>query len=538
MNKITKINIPVRNIYIDYPRHIRIPITNVSLQNSENNTKFVALCFYGIARSLNYALESIKNNILSVLQKNNVIYKIFFHTYTIEGIYHNPRAWEKNIKLDNELYKLLNADYLQVDDDSKIRKELKLDDYKTKPDIFWKKKHLTTDFFILGQYSKQQSYKMVKNSGIHFDNIIYLRPDVKYHTPFDMNFFDLVNDNTICMPDFQLWGYNDKYPQVNDRFSICNWKNYHIIGDSFSKLLQYSKSKSLHSETYLIWILVSNNIKWKYIRFNFTRIRANGFIIDEIFEKWQKPNSDMLIETSTVTKPLTYPKLGFIILRHINSVETNKYWQHCYDSIRKFYPENYIMIIDDNSHSEFVTEKKITNAHIIKSEYKGRGELLPYIYYLDNQFCETVVILHDSVFINRYIDFIIEDYKFIWDIEHYWDKTDKELEILKVFEDQSLLDFYLDKKLWKGCFGGMTVISYNFLKHVDNKYPLCNLIPHIKDRNSRMNFERVIACLIQKQSPNKTLFGNLHKYCNWGSVKFSERNNYNHLPMTKIWTGR
>ena len=37
------------------------------------------------------------------------------------------------------------------------------------------------------------------------------------------------------------------------------------------------------------------------------------------------------------------------MLRHVNNTETNKYWIHCYNCIRKYYPENKILIIDDNS---------------------------------------------------------------------------------------------------------------------------------------------------------------------------------------------
>jgi hypothetical protein len=40
-------------------------------------------------------------------------------------------------------------------------------------------------------------------------------------------------------------------------------------------------------------------------------------------------------------------KIGFIILRHVNNETTNYYWQDCYNHIRKYYPENIIMIIDD-----------------------------------------------------------------------------------------------------------------------------------------------------------------------------------------------
>ena len=40
--------------------------------------------------------------------------------------------------------------------------------------------------------------------------------------------------------------------------------------------------------------------------------------------------------------------IGFIMLRHVNSEETGKYWKVCYSRIRKYYPEVQILLIDDN----------------------------------------------------------------------------------------------------------------------------------------------------------------------------------------------
>ena len=50
-------------------------------------------------------------------------------------------------------------------------------------------------------------------------------------------------------------------------------------------------------------------------------------------------------------------KIGFIILRHVNNVQTNNYWNHCYNCIRKYYPEFLILIIDDNSNNEYIKEQ-------------------------------------------------------------------------------------------------------------------------------------------------------------------------------------
>ena len=92
-------------------------------------------------------------------------------------------------------------------------------------------------------------------------------------------------------------------------------------------------------------------------------------------------------------------KIGFIILRHVSNNITNEYWKECYSCIKRFYPKNRILIIDDNSDYAYVTDDPLDNTMIIRSEYTKRGEYLPYYYYLKTNFCETAVILHDSVFI-------------------------------------------------------------------------------------------------------------------------------------------
>lgn len=231
-------------------------------------------------------------------------------------------------------------------------------------------------------------------------------------------------------------------------------------------------------------------------------------------------------------------KIGFIILRHVNDDLTNKYWNYCYRCIRKYYPENEIMILDDNSNYKYIVEDQpLYKTTVIQSEYYGRGELLPYYYYLCNKLFDTAVILHDSVFINSSIDLKVEKYKFIWDFEHYFDQIEIETSMIKIFNDKELLDFFNNKDLWKGCFGGMSIITHDYLTYVNSKYDIGKLIDVIKTRNDRCCFERIIACLLQKNEKRETILGNIHAYCRWG-ITFEEKENFTHLPIIKVWTGR
>ena len=230
-------------------------------------------------------------------------------------------------------------------------------------------------------------------------------------------------------------------------------------------------------------------------------------------------------------------KYGFIILRHVKCAMTNIYWMKCYECIRRYYPENKIMIIDDNSSKEFISTKQLQNTTIIYSEYPGRGELLPYIYYLKHKLFDTAIIIHDSVFINRYIDFSVEKYKILWEFEHDWDEITDETKLIKLLNGNELLEFYKEKQFWKGCFGGMVIISHEFLVSLNNKYNFSILLDHILTRQNRMSFERVIACVLQKNHKKQTLLGNIHNYCPWG-ITLQHVDYFTHLPMIKVWTGR
>ena len=231
-------------------------------------------------------------------------------------------------------------------------------------------------------------------------------------------------------------------------------------------------------------------------------------------------------------------EVGFIVLRHVNNELTDKYWVHCYDCIRQYYPEYPILIIDDNSNYEYISEKVLYKTTIINSEYPGRGELLPYYYYLHNKLFNKAIIIHDSVFVNSLIDTNVDKYKIIWHFEHDWDIPRDELSLLNLLNDNSLFDFYLSKDLWKGCFGGMSIITHDYLIFINDKYDISKLLIHIKTRTDRMAFERVIACLLQKdEKEEKSLLGNIINYCNWGGT-FNDKDTYKHLPLIKVWTGR
>lgn len=237
----------------------------------------ICLGFFGITRSLKHTIESINNNILDVLKLNNIEYDIYLHTYYLNS-YSNKRHNEivNTTDIDNSEYKLLNADYIEIDHQDTIKKKINLSSYRTHPDP-WYSDYNSVDNFILGQYSKLRLTNMIEKSKINYDYILFMRPDCLYLDKLPIDFFNLVNDNSIIIPNFHLFG---TIP-FNDRFCISNMKTYKIYGHVFNSLLEISKKQPLHSETILGERMHNHNLNVIKIKFNFARIRFNGLCVDK-----------------------------------------------------------------------------------------------------------------------------------------------------------------------------------------------------------------------------------------------------------------
>ena len=229
----------------------------------------IALAFFGIARSLNYTINSINKNLLKVFNDNNISYHIYFHTYKL-NTYKNIRTNESSNYIDNTQYKLLQPHFFQIDDQDEIITKLNLTLYRDNPDP-WNTNYNSVDNFILGCYSKAQLVNMIETTNIQYDYILYVRPDVNYIQKFDITFLKYANNHTICIPNFHLYGEHN----FNDRFCICNMDTYQIYGNIFYLLLQLSKKMPLHSETIIGKILTSHFDIIK-IPFTFLRVRING----------------------------------------------------------------------------------------------------------------------------------------------------------------------------------------------------------------------------------------------------------------------
>jgi hypothetical protein len=209
---------------------------------------------------------------------------------------------------------------------------------------------------------------------------------------------------------------------------------------------------------------------------------------------------------------------GFIMTRHVNSETTNRYWNHNVQLLSFWYPRSLIVIIDDNSNAAFVkADMEYTNVKVIVSEYPGRGELLPFIYFYREKWFERAVIIHDSVFFHTRIPFERIGLKkaiplWFFPSEHNQTHQENNVRIMRFLPYSKILSrVLLQDKQWKGCFGVQCYIQHSFVVHLMRRYQLFRLLTIVKNREDRCSLERIMGVLffMEKINPSVSLFGNI-----------------------------
>lgn len=248
-----------------------LPSTPKATLPTQPPTK-VAICFWGICRSLNYTVESIKQHIFRPLEQAGISYDTYMHTFIVPGVYVNPRAGEKACHLDNEQYKLLDPMYLKIDNQDEIDEILDFPKYLTKGKGGGWKNETTAKNFIRALWSLNEVSKLWLERRTEYTHIMYCRPDVLYLQPIKLEQLLLVSNSEIVLPDFhQHFG-------VNDRFAICSAHGAEIYGTRFNNLLEYSLTCAIASEHFLSYILRLNKLTTKNIPFRFKRTRMDGSV--------------------------------------------------------------------------------------------------------------------------------------------------------------------------------------------------------------------------------------------------------------------
>ena len=240
----------------------------------------------------------------------------------------------------------------------------------------------------------------------------------------------------------------------------------------------------------------------------------------------------------------------FVILRNLRNTRDNDLWITSYNKIRQFYT-NKIVIIDDNSNVNTVNGK-LVNTEVIISEWNGAGEILPYYYFLQHKWANTMIFLHDSMFLNRPFTSAELD----GHVTFHWDFSNTEINgnivtYVSLLQNNSALLDYIKELKWRGCFGGASIIDLDVVQHLEETYALFSkLTPAIRSRKERELFERIFGIIMyyEKLVDDTTCsnFGDITQYpgafeSNYTSFESAAntltQSRYD-TAIIKVWRGR
>jgi hypothetical protein len=235
---------------------------------------------------------------------------------------------------------------------------------------------------------------------------------------------------------------------------------------------------------------------------------------------------------------------GFIMTRCVKDDSHRPMWQECYHDIRKLYSEQ-IIIVDDNSNELLIDDIELVNVRVIKSEFPGTGELLGYYYFYKLKPFDKAVVLHDSMFIKEPLNMEINGIKFLWHFDshlHYNYAT--ESEYISLLDNNEGLKHIYDNKLYLGCFGVASIMTYEYVEHLHTKYDLFKLLYVVQTRENRMSLERILALLAyldgKVTNADCSVMGCIMNHHRAMYLSFNEYKSLGFINyiMVKVWSGR
>lgn len=229
----------------------------------------LAVCFFGITRSVSYTMPSIEKNVLAPARKSADL-RVYAHFFQLAQI-DNPRSGEHGA-LDQDSHKLIPSDWLQLEAPGACLKTAGFDALCAHGDAW------NDDFTSLRNLVHQlHSLKTVTNQALAdgYETVAFIRPDLRYHDSLRYALWQARRHKgpDVWLPSWQAWGGR------NDRFAICKGRAaIEAYGTRLDRALDYctTTERPLQSEQLLAWCLDRAAITVHDIDVCASRVRMDG----------------------------------------------------------------------------------------------------------------------------------------------------------------------------------------------------------------------------------------------------------------------
>lgn len=261
----------------------------------------VAICIWGLLRSLRYTIDSFEEHILTAFHRYNVSYDIYVHTYNISGSYQNTRNHEKSVTLNISEWQLLRPNYIYIENQDELDSRLNYSLFESSGDP-WHNDFASFKNHMRALNSLYHLTQVVESAHIQrpYDAVVFLRPDVRFLTdlPLQLLFHaSTMQETDLFVPDFHRSCQGNEF---NDRMALGKVEAVLTYGKKFETAYEFSLHHKLHAEKFTYHQLttysgispLNNNshssnlrvnhhghgLRVREVPFRFQRIRASGDI--------------------------------------------------------------------------------------------------------------------------------------------------------------------------------------------------------------------------------------------------------------------
>lgn len=235
----------------------------------------VAVAFFGIPRNSEICFPSIQKHVLAQIPQGTDV-RCFYHLYKIDTVL-NRRSGEDGSLVASNYDPFMDMTG-SLEQDTGVLERWDFERIKALGDT-WGDEHASVRNLLLQLHSLHTVTGMVET--FEPDFVIFVRPDIKYHTSFPSYVFNHSDPRrlNVYIPNWQWWG------GLNDRFAICGRDVYHAYGRRIERIFEFSSAtgRKLHSERLLKFSLQQADAKICLLATTGSRVRINGDYAEEDF---------------------------------------------------------------------------------------------------------------------------------------------------------------------------------------------------------------------------------------------------------------
>ena len=243
-------------------------------------TPSIAICYWGMTRSIRHVYQSHHTNLFNVLKEHGYTTDVYIHSWKTDV----NKIWQNTspVPIDYEEYKLLEPIEYKLDEQLPFLDSITFSDYFYEY-VYkaFRGEHKEGEWIpeliqnhLCALESQKRVTRMVLQSGKSYKYILYIRPDVEIKTKFPVECLSFLQPKECCIVNYD---HNDGY---NDKFAVMHLEDCIPYSHRIDELKEFRRLYGrIVSEKCTKYIFDKCYGKIHQIDFKFELVRPTKYII-------------------------------------------------------------------------------------------------------------------------------------------------------------------------------------------------------------------------------------------------------------------